>query len=100
VIGVVLLILTLAMGFTGYLLPFDQRSGWTTIVGVNINATGPFMADRPRLLVIPQTARARRRPEPLAVSWVSTNERPSGILSRRGVIDPAPCPMRSSAAEI
>ncbi len=43
VIGVVLLILTLAMGFTGYLLPFDQRSYWATIVGVNINATGPFI---------------------------------------------------------
>jgi ubiquinol-cytochrome c reductase cytochrome b subunit/menaquinol-cytochrome c reductase cytochrome b subunit len=43
VIGVVLLILTLAMGFTGYLLPFDQRSYWATIVGVNINGTGPFV---------------------------------------------------------
>jgi menaquinol-cytochrome c reductase cytochrome b subunit len=43
VIGVVLLILTLAMGFTGYLLPFDQRSYWATVVGVNINAGGPFI---------------------------------------------------------
>jgi quinol-cytochrome oxidoreductase complex cytochrome b subunit len=43
VIGVVLLVLTLAMGFTGYLLPFDQRSYWATIVGVNINASGPFV---------------------------------------------------------
>ncbi len=49
VIGVVLLVLTLVMSFTGYLLPFDQRSYWATIVGVNINGTGPilgpFMSD-------------------------------------------------------
>ena len=45
VIGVVLLILTMVMSFTGYLLPFDQRAYWATIVGVNINGTGP--ADRP-----------------------------------------------------
>src|SRR5437763_10799740 len=43
VIGVVLLILTLVMGFTGYLLPFDQRAYWATIVGVNINGTGPLL---------------------------------------------------------
>jgi ubiquinol-cytochrome c reductase cytochrome b subunit/menaquinol-cytochrome c reductase cytochrome b subunit len=43
VIGVVLLVLTLAMGFTGYLLPFDQRSFWATVVGVNINASGPLI---------------------------------------------------------
>jgi len=43
VIGVVLLVLTMAMSFTGYLLPFDQRSYWATIVGVNINGTGPIV---------------------------------------------------------
>ena len=43
VIGVVLLILTMTMSFTGYLLPFDQRSYWATIVGVNINGTGPLL---------------------------------------------------------
>ncbi len=43
VIGVVLLILTMTMSFTGYLLPFDQRSYWATIVGVNINGTGPLI---------------------------------------------------------
>lgn len=43
VIGVTLLILTLVMAFTGYLLRFDQRAFWATIVGVNINGTGPFI---------------------------------------------------------
>lgn len=43
VIGVVLLVLTLAMSFTGYLLPFDQRSYWATTVGVAINGTGPLV---------------------------------------------------------
>ena len=43
VIGVVLTVLTLMMGLTGYLLPFDQRSFWATVVGVNINASGPIM---------------------------------------------------------
>ncbi len=43
VIGVVLLILTLVMSFTGYLLPFDQRSYWATTVGVAINGTGPLI---------------------------------------------------------
>jgi len=37
------------MGLTGYLLPFDQRSYWATIVAVNLNASapliGPFLAD-------------------------------------------------------
>jgi len=43
VIGVVLLILTLIMAFTGYLLPFDQRSYWASVVGININGSGPFI---------------------------------------------------------
>ena len=43
VIGVVLIVLTLVMGLTGYLLPFDQRSYWATIVAMNINGTGPIV---------------------------------------------------------
>jgi ubiquinol-cytochrome c reductase cytochrome b subunit/menaquinol-cytochrome c reductase cytochrome b subunit len=43
VIGVVLLILTMVMGLTGYLLPFDQRSFWATTVANNITATGPVL---------------------------------------------------------
>jgi len=43
IIGVVLLVLTLAMGLTGYLLPFDQRSFWATVVAVNLNSSGPII---------------------------------------------------------
>jgi quinol-cytochrome oxidoreductase complex cytochrome b subunit len=43
VIGVVLVILTFVMGLTGYLLPFDQRSYWATIVANNITASGPLV---------------------------------------------------------
>jgi quinol-cytochrome oxidoreductase complex cytochrome b subunit len=43
VIGVVLLVLTLMMGLTGYLLPFDQRSFWATVVAVNLNSSGPIV---------------------------------------------------------
>jgi menaquinol-cytochrome c reductase cytochrome b subunit len=43
VIGVVLLVLTLMMGLTGYLLPFDQRSFWATVVAVNLNSSGPVI---------------------------------------------------------
>ena len=50
VIGVVLMILTLVMALTGYLLPFDQRSFWATIVGVNINALRPDRRSLPRRL--------------------------------------------------
>ena len=43
VIGVVLIVLTMVMGLTGYLLPFDQRSFWATIVANNITASGPVL---------------------------------------------------------
>jgi quinol---cytochrome c reductase cytochrome b subunit, bacillus type len=43
VIGVVLLILTMVMSLTGYLLPFDQRAFWATVVANNITATGPLL---------------------------------------------------------
>jgi menaquinol-cytochrome c reductase cytochrome b subunit len=43
VIGVTLLILTFVMALTGYLLPFDQRSFWATVVANNITASGPLV---------------------------------------------------------
>ncbi len=43
IIGVVLLILTMVMALTGYLLPFDQRAYWATVVASNITGTGPIV---------------------------------------------------------
>jgi quinol-cytochrome oxidoreductase complex cytochrome b subunit len=45
VTGVVLLLATLGMGFTGYLLPWNQRSYWATTVGTSIAGTVPFVGD-------------------------------------------------------
>ena len=42
-IGVILLVLAMTEGFTGYLLPWDQTAYWATVVGININGTGPFV---------------------------------------------------------
>jgi quinol-cytochrome oxidoreductase complex cytochrome b subunit len=41
--GGLLFIMVMAMSFTGYLLVWDQRAYWATVVGVNINGTGPIV---------------------------------------------------------
>lgn len=41
--GIVLLLLTLGYGLTGYLLPWDNRAYWGTVVAVQIAGTAPVM---------------------------------------------------------
>jgi len=41
--GVLLLLITLGMGFTGYLLPWNQRAYWATTVGTSIAGTVPWV---------------------------------------------------------
>jgi quinol-cytochrome oxidoreductase complex cytochrome b subunit len=41
--GVVLLVLTLGFGFTGYLLPWDQKAYWATRVGTDIAGGTPVI---------------------------------------------------------
>ncbi len=43
--GVLLLLFTLGMGFTGYLLPWNQRAYWATTVGTEIAGTVPFIGE-------------------------------------------------------
>ncbi len=49
VTGALLLIMTMFMGLTGYLLVWDQKAYWATVVAVNITASapiiGPYIAD-------------------------------------------------------
>jgi quinol-cytochrome oxidoreductase complex cytochrome b subunit len=49
IVGVLILVLGMLEGFTGYLLPWDQTAYWATVVGINLNGTvpvlGPFIAD-------------------------------------------------------
>jgi len=45
VIGVVLLVLTLLLSFTGYLLPWDQLAFWAVTVGTSMASYVPIMGD-------------------------------------------------------
>jgi ubiquinol-cytochrome c reductase cytochrome b subunit len=44
-VGMGLLAVTMGFGFTGYLLPWDQRAYWATVVGTEIAGGIPFMGD-------------------------------------------------------
>ncbi len=44
-IGIGLFLLTLGMGFTGYLLPWNQKAYWATTVGTRIAGSAPLVGD-------------------------------------------------------
>ncbi len=52
VIGVVLLVLTLLMSFTGYLLPWDQLAYWAITVGSSMAAFVPWVGDQAQQTLI------------------------------------------------
>lgn len=52
VIGVILLVLTLLLSYTGYLLPYDQLSYWAVTVGANIVQYVPFVGNKIRFLLL------------------------------------------------
>lgn len=43
IVGVALLLLILGFGFTGYLLPWDQKAYWATVVGTKAPAGAPVV---------------------------------------------------------
>jgi ubiquinol-cytochrome c reductase cytochrome b subunit len=44
-VGVALLLVILAFGLTGYLLPWDQRAYWATVVSINISKLSPGIGE-------------------------------------------------------
>lgn len=52
VIGVFLFLLTLALSFTGYLLPWDQLAFWAITVGTNIGSYAPLVGSYIRELLL------------------------------------------------
>lgn len=50
IVGVLIFILVMLEGFTGYLLPWDQKAYWATVVGTNIAGSIPIIGQT--LLII------------------------------------------------
>jgi len=52
VVGVVLLVLTLLLSFTGYLLPWDELALWAITVGTNMIGSAPILGAPNRFILI------------------------------------------------
>jgi cytochrome b6 len=52
VVGVSLLMLTLLLSYTGYLLPWDQLSYWGVTVGSNIMSSTPIIGEKMRFVLL------------------------------------------------
>jgi quinol-cytochrome oxidoreductase complex cytochrome b subunit len=52
VVGVILLVLTMLLSFTGYLLPWDQLALWAITVGTNIAGSAPVLGGQTRFVLI------------------------------------------------
>jgi quinol-cytochrome oxidoreductase complex cytochrome b subunit len=52
VVGVTLLLLTLLLSFTGYLLPWDQLAIWAVSVGTGIAGYTPVFGDQVKFVLL------------------------------------------------
>ncbi len=52
VVGILLLVLTFLLSFTGYLLPWDQLAIWAITVGTNMVGSTPFLGETIRFLLV------------------------------------------------
>jgi quinol-cytochrome oxidoreductase complex cytochrome b subunit len=53
VVGVTLLVLTLLLSYTGYLLPWDQLAFWAVTVGTNMGAAAPVVGHNGPFSLVP-----------------------------------------------
>ena len=51
-VGVILLVLTLLLSFTGYLLPWDQLAIWAVTVGTSLAGYSPMIAKQANFLLL------------------------------------------------
>ena len=49
--GIILLLIILGFALTGYLLPWDQKAYWATVVTINIARSTPFLGDQAAALM-------------------------------------------------
>jgi quinol-cytochrome oxidoreductase complex cytochrome b subunit len=52
VVGVILLLLTLLLSFSGYLLPWDQLALWAVTVGTNMAGFVPVIGDQVKFALL------------------------------------------------
>lgn len=52
IVGIVLLLFTLLLSFTGYLLPWDQLAYWAITVGTNIASSAPIFGEPTRYVLL------------------------------------------------
>jgi quinol-cytochrome oxidoreductase complex cytochrome b subunit len=52
IVGVILLLITLFLSFTGYLLPWDQLAFWAITVGTNIAKNAPIVGEWIRFVLL------------------------------------------------
>jgi quinol-cytochrome oxidoreductase complex cytochrome b subunit len=69
VIGVILMVLTLVLGFTGYLLPWDQLAFWAITVGAGIAGKANWVSDHINAITQPHNLAPKMPPVGTLTRW-------------------------------
>ena len=51
IVGILIFVFVMLEGFTGYLIPWDQKAYWATVVGTNIVGSIPFVGETLLLMI-------------------------------------------------